>query len=126
MLFPTAPQGALYVPGGRSLDLSITLSAPAPIYADGTGTIDIGLTNNDEEIASATYLVQTSDGIVFEALTDGVGSCRPEDDDGATCTVEIAPGARASMSLRFAVEPDGPDRLVVDPSISPIRWTCRS
>ena len=118
LLFPTAPQGALYVPGGRSLDLSITLSAPAPVYADGTGTIDIGLTNNDEEIASATYLVQTSDGIVFEALTDGVGSCRPEDDDGATCTVEIAPGARASMSLRFAVEPDGPDRLVVDPSIS--------
>ena len=118
LLFPDAPQGAVYVPGGRSLDLSISLSAPAPVYADGTGTIDVGLTNNDEEIASATYLVRTSDGIVFEALTDGAGWCRPEDDDGATCTVEIAPGERASMSLRFAVDSGGPDRVVIDPSIS--------
>lgn len=118
LVFPEAPQGAVYVPGGRSLDLSIALSTPAPVYAAGTGTIDIGLTNNDVEVASVTFYVRTSDGIVFEALTDGVGSCRPEDDDGATCTVAITPGAQAPMSLRFAVDPGGPDRLVIDPSIS--------
>ncbi|MGB0113404.1 MAG: hypothetical protein WBP59_09315, partial [Ilumatobacteraceae bacterium] len=118
LLFPGALQGAVYVPGGRPLNLAVSLSTAGPVYAGGTGTIDAGLTNNDSEPAAITYFVRTSEGISFDGLAEGAGTCRREDDDGATCSLDVQPGQTRSMSLRFAVADGGPDRLVIDPSIS--------
>jgi len=117
LIFPGAPQGAVYVPGGRALNLGLFLSAPAPVYAGATGTIDLALTNNDTEDASVGFLVRASPGVAFDRLLRGAGTCVGDQADGARCALELPAGATAEMSLRFTVEVDVPDRLVVVPSI---------
>lgn len=117
-VFPDSPQGAVYVPGGRPLDLSISLAAPGPVFAGGTGTIDAGLTNNDTVRASVRFSIRASSAVSFDELSEGEGTCRREDDAGATCAVTIEPGRTTSMSLRFAVSAAAPDRLVVDPGVA--------
>ncbi len=117
LVFPGAPQGAVYVPGGRALNLSISLSTPAPVFAGATGTVDVLLTNNDTEDASVRFLVRSSPGVSFDRLTEGPASCVSEPESSARCTVALAAGSTASMSLRFVFDADVPDRLVVVPSI---------
>ncbi len=117
LIFPGAPQGAVYVPGGRVLDLGLSLSTPAPVYAGATGTIDVAITNNDSEDASVRFLVRSSPGVSFDRLMRGIGSCIAEQDDGAWCTLALPAGTTAVMSLRFTVDVEVPNRLVVVPSI---------
>ena len=117
LIFPGAPQGAVYVPGGRALDLGLSLSTPAPVYAGATGTVDVAITNNDTEDASVRFLVRSSPGVAFDRLLGGVGSCIGDQGDGARCTLALPAGTTAGMSLRFIVDLDVPDRLVVVPSI---------
>ncbi len=117
LIFPGAPQGAVYVPGGRALDLGISLSTPGPVYAGATGTIDAAITNNDSEDASVRFLARSSPGVSFDRLVRGIGSCIGEQEGGARCTLSLPAGATAEMSLRFTVDADVPDRLVVVPSI---------
>jgi hypothetical protein len=119
LVFPGAPQGAVYVPGGRALNLGISLSTPGPVYAGATGTIDAAITNNDSEDASVRFLARSSTGVSFERLVRGVGSCIAEPEGAGRCTLSLPAGATAEMSLRFIVAADVPDRLVVVPSISP-------
>ncbi len=71
LVFPGVPQGAVYVPGGRALNLGVSLSTPAPVYAGATGTIDVAITNNDTEDASVRFLVATSSGVSFDQLSEG-------------------------------------------------------
>lgn len=113
LVFPETPRGAVYVPGGRPLDLSLALSSPAPVFAGGTGTVDVELMNNDTVAVDVTFYVRTTVGIAFDEQTEGAGTCRAEDDDGATCAVSIGAGAKVSKSLRFTVERHVPDRFVV-------------
>lgn len=117
LVFPDTPRGAVYVPGGRALNLTVSLSTPAPVFAGGTGTVDAGLMNNDSVVADVTFYVRTSEGVAFDEHADGSGRCRAEDDHGATCSVSIDPGGTAWMSLRFTVARDVPDRFVVDPGL---------
>ena len=117
LIFPGAPQGAVYVPGGRALNLGLALSAPAPVYGGATGTIDAAITNNDTEDTSVRFLVRSSPGVAFERLLRGIGSCISDQDEGARCTLSIPAGATAEMSMRFTVDLDVPDRLVVAASI---------
>ena len=116
LVFPAALQGAVYVPGGRAPNLAISLSSPAPVFAGATGTIDADITNNDTEDASVRFLVRSSPGVSFDQLSEGVGSC-VADDDVAQCTLSLPAGSTGSMSLRFRLAADVPDRLVVAPSI---------
>ena len=53
LVFPGVPQGAVYVPGGRALNLRIALSTPAAVYAGATGTVDAAITNDDSQDASS-------------------------------------------------------------------------
>lgn len=117
LVFPGAPQGAVYVPGGRALNLGISLSTPAPVYAGATGTIDTAITNNDTEDASVRFVVRSSPGVSFDQLSSGVGSCVVEQQGGARCTLSLPAGTTGLMSLRFSLDVDVSDRLVVVPSI---------
>ena len=116
LVFPGALQGAVYVPGGRAPNLAISLSSPAPLFAGATGTIDADITNNDTEDASVRFVVRSSPGVSFDQLSEGLGSC-VADDDVAQCTLSLPAGSTGSMSLRFGLAVDVPDRLVVVPSI---------
>lgn len=118
LVFPSAPRGAVYVPGGRALDLSIELSTPGPVLAGGSGVVDADITNLDTAAVSTTFYVQVTSGVVFEELAEGDGSCRAEADDGATCAITIGPGDTISMALQFRFDADLPDRLVVDPGVA--------
>ncbi len=88
-----------------------------PVYAGATGTVDLAITNNDTEEASVRFLVRSSPGVVFDRLLFGVGSCIDDQGDGARCALSLPAGATGEMSLRFVVDLDVPDRLVVVPSI---------
>jgi len=117
LVFPASPRGVVYVPGGRALSLDVALSTPAPFFSGATGTLDVAMTNTDSEPADVTFYVRTSDGITFLELTEGEATCRAEDDDGGTCSLSIPSGQRVSMSLRFALAAELPDRLLVDPGV---------
>jgi hypothetical protein len=117
LVFPGSPQGAVYVPGGRAFDLGLSLSSPAPFYAGATGTVDLAITNNDSQDASIRFLVRSSPGVSFDRLSQGVGSCVAEQDDGARCMVSLPAGTTGQMSLRFSLDAEVPDRVVVVPSI---------
>ena len=117
LIFPGGPQGAVYVPGGRALNLDISLSTPAPVYSGATGTIDAAITNSDTEPASVRFLVRSSRGVSFDRLSEGTGSCVAEQDAGARCTLMLPAGTTGAMSLRFNLDSDVPNRLLVVPSI---------
>ena len=63
------------------------------------------------------FLIRTSPGVAFERLTGGIGSCAVEPEGGAGCRLALPAGATGAMALRFIVDTDVPDRLVVVPSI---------
>jgi DNA-directed RNA polymerase specialized sigma24 family protein len=117
IVFPGALQGAVYVPGGRAPNVAISLSAPAPIYAGATGTIDADITNNDTEDAVVRFIVRSSPGVSFDRLSGGLGSCRADQTAGAGCTLSLPAGSTGTMSLQFRFAADVSDRLVVAPSI---------
>lgn len=117
LVFPGVPQGAVYVPGGRALDLGISLSAPAPVFAGATGTIDAAITNNDSQDASVRFLLRSSPGVSFDRLVRGIGACVAEPGGAGRCTLTLPAGTTAELSLRFGLDVAVPDRLVVVPSI---------
>ncbi len=117
LLFPGAPQGVVYVPGGPAVSLGLDLSAPAPVYRGGTGTIDLGITNERDVATSVTFVVRTSAGVTFDELADGDAACESAGAAGASCELDLGAGSRAALSLRFALDATVSDRLVVVPSI---------
>ncbi len=117
LLFPGVPQGVVYVPGGPAVSLGLTLSAPAPLYRGGTGTIDLGITNELDAATSVTFVVRTSAGVTFDELAEGDGVCESAGTAGASCSLDLGAGSRVGLSLRFALGPAVSDRLVVVPSI---------
>ncbi len=117
LLFPGVPQGVVYVPGGPAVSLGLSLSAPAPVYRGGTGTIDLGITNELDVATSVTFVVRTSAGVTFDELTEGDAACESAGTAGASCMLDLAAGSRAGLSLRFALDSTVSERLVVVPSI---------
>lgn len=117
LLFPGVPQGVVYVPGGPAVSLGLDLSAPAPVYRGGTGTIDLGITNERDVATSVTFVVRTSAGVTFAELADGDAACESAGTAGASCVLDLGAGSRAALSLRFALDSTVSDRLVVVPSI---------
>ncbi|MGB7877541.1 MAG: hypothetical protein WBL31_02180 [Ilumatobacteraceae bacterium] len=117
LLFPGVPQGVVYVPGGPALSLGLNLSAPAPVYRGGTGTIDLGITNELDVATSVTFVVRTSAGVTFDELAEGDAACESAGTAGASCALDLGAGSRSALSLRFALDSTVSDRLVVVPSI---------
>ncbi|NND75069.1 MAG: hypothetical protein HKN44_08690 [Ilumatobacter sp.] len=94
-------------------DLSVTVTSPAPIFAGGTGTIDVAITNSSVAPTEATFRVQVPRGVELEALVEGVGECVDPPDDSATCVVPVAEGTTAVISLRFSLTSSVVGRFVV-------------
>ncbi len=117
LVFPGVPQGAVYVPGGRALNLGVSLSTPAAVYVGATGTVDAAITNNDSQDASVRFLLRASPGVAFDRLVGGPGACVAEPEGAGRCTLSLPAGATAEMSLRFTLAGDVADRLVVVSSI---------
>jgi hypothetical protein len=117
LVFPGVPQGFGYVPGGPAVHVGLSLSVPAPVYRNGTGTVDATLTNETETARSIDFVVRTSSGVWFDVLADGAGTCRPEG-SGAQCTLDLDAGRTTVLSLRFALDATAADRLLVVPSIA--------
>ena len=118
LVFPGAVQGISYVPGGPAVTLGLTLSAPAPFYRDGTGTVDAGITNRQDTEASISFVIRTSPGVSFDELAEGDATCATERvGGGATCALDLDAGATGVVSLRFALDVTVPERVVVVPSI---------
>lgn len=117
LVFPGVPQGIVYVPGGPSQNLALSLSTPAPVFRNGTGTIDAAITNNADAAVTSRFIVRPSPGVSFDAVTGGTGRCERSGDVGAVCVVDIDAGDVASLSLRFALDETVARRLVVVSSI---------
>ncbi len=101
------------------LDLSATLAAPGPVYAGGTGTIDVTITNAGVEAVDTVATMQVPDGVVFDALVDGPASCVDPDDDSARCVVSVGPGATERVTVRFRLETVVVGRFVVSSNLAP-------
>jgi hypothetical protein len=117
LLFPGVPQGVVYVPGGPATKLGLSLSAPAPVYRGGTGTIDLDITNELDVPTPVTFVVRTSAGVIFDEVAEGDAVCEPVGTAGASCELDLGAGSTATLSLRFALGPGVSDRLAVVPSI---------
>ena len=117
LVFPGVPQGIVYVPGGPAVTVDLGLSVVAPMYRGGTGTIDLALTNETDVVRTVEFVARTSDGVSFDALAEGPGTCAGQA-GGATCTVRLSAGVTQSLALRFAFDESVSDRLIVAPNIS--------
>ncbi|HSL74998.1 MAG TPA: zf-HC2 domain-containing protein [Ilumatobacteraceae bacterium] len=117
LVFPGVPQGIVYVPGGVAVMVDLELSVVAPMYRGATGTIDVTLTNQSDEVRTIEFVARTSPGVSFDTLAEGPGTCAAQG-AGATCTIRLNAGVRRSLALRFAFDETVSDRLVVAPNIS--------
>lgn len=117
LVFAGVAQGIVYVPGGPAVQLGLDLSTPAPVYRNGTATIDLGLNNPSDVTRSVRFSIRPSPGVSFDELAEGDATCVPLGETGATCSLELAPRGSKSVSLRLALDDTVSDRLLVVPSI---------
>jgi hypothetical protein len=117
LVFAGVAQGIVYVPGGPAVRLGPELSTPAPVYRNGTATIDLGLTNPADVVRPVRFTIRPSPGVSFDELAEGDATCVPLGDTGATCRLELAPRGSKTVSLRLALDATVSDRLLVVPSI---------
>jgi hypothetical protein len=117
LVFAGVAQGIVYVPGGPAVRLGLELSTPAPVYRNGTATIDLGLSNPSDVVRSVRFAIRPSPGVSFDELAEGDADCVPLGETGATCSLELAPRGSKTVSLRLALDATVSDRLLVVPSI---------
>lgn len=116
--FPGVPQGLLREADGATPDVGLELSAPAPVFAGGTGTVDAAITNNNgTDPAAVDFEIRPSAGLSFDRITEGPASCRRVGETDAACVLQLDPGETESFSFRFTTAADVGSRLVVVPSI---------
>lgn len=94
-------------------DLSITVSTPAPIYAGGTGTIDVTVTNSGATASDATVEMMLPSGVSFQALVSGDVQCADPDDNSPFCTLSVDAGASLEFVVRLRLQTSTVGRLVV-------------
>lgn len=90
------------------------VDAPAPIFAGGTGTLDLAFENDTPDDVVATVEMDVPRGVVFDALADGAAECTDPDDDSPFCDIEVEAGSTLDLSMRFTLESSVVGRLVVD------------
>lgn len=100
-------------------NLEVEVTNPAPIFAGGTGTIDIRVTNSGSGSADATIEIVLPSGVSFDALATGTVSCSDPDDDSPFCSFTVDAGATIEFSLRLRLETSTVGRLVVDGELIP-------
>jgi hypothetical protein len=117
LVFAGVAQGIVYVPGGPAVQLGLELSTPAPVYRNGTVTIDLVLNNPSDVGRSVRFAVRPSQGVSFDELAEGDANCVSVGEAGASCSLELAPLGSETVSLRLALDDTVSDRLLVVPSI---------
>lgn len=94
-------------------DLSVTVSTPAPIYAGGTGTIDVSVTNSGAATSDATVEMVLPSGVSFQALASGDVECADPDDDSPFCTFSVDAGDTIEFAVRLRLQSSTVGRLIV-------------
>ena len=94
-------------------DLEIVFDSVAPVYAGGTGTIDVTVTNAGDTTYVGDAEIQVPPGIRFDALVEGTVTCNDPPDDSARCTVEVPAGDTVDFSVRLRLESSIVGRLVI-------------
>jgi hypothetical protein len=117
LVFAGVAQGIVYVPGGPVVQLGLELSTPAPVYRNGTVTIDLGLSNPSDVGRSVRFAIRPSQGVSFDELAEGDANCISVGETGASCSLELAPLGSETVSLRLALDDTVSNRLLVVPSI---------
>jgi hypothetical protein len=95
-------------------ELALGVSTPAPIYAGGTGTIDVTVDNTGDAAATATIQLLLPSGVSFEALASGEVECFDPDDDSPFCALSVDAGTALEFAVRLRLESSTVGRLVVD------------
>lgn len=123
-LRPSGPPNEILLvvnPGARAEQLAggettlITeVSAAAPVFAGGTGTLDIALSNESDEPVAANLEMMLPQGIVFDRLVDGDAACENPDDNSPFCDIVVAPDTSLDLSVQLSLEAAVVGRLVVD------------
>lgn len=99
-------------------DLSVVLSSPGPVFAGGTGTIDVTVTNSGTTDETTAATLRVPDGVVFDALVDGPAACVDPDDDSARCDVTVAAGATERVTVRFRLQARNVGQFVVSSNLA--------
>lgn len=95
-------------------DLVVEVSTPAPVYAGGTGTIDIAVTNTGASSSDATLEIVLPSGVSFQALVSGDVQCADPEDDSPFCTFSVDAGQTIELAVRLRLQSSTVGRLVVD------------
>lgn len=99
--------------------LSIELSSPGPIFAGGTGTIDIVATNNTDVMIETSALLEVPNGVFFADLVAGDAECVDPDDDWASCTFRIPAASSTTLTVRFSLASSVVGSFVVGSNLAP-------
>lgn len=102
---PAAPSGLA--------DASLSVTSPAPIFAGGTGTIDVAITNSGTTTAALSIRINVPRGVVLDRLVEGAAQCVDPPDDSASCITEVEPGQTSVLTLRFDLTSSVVGRFVV-------------
>ena len=100
------------VPADDALDVTVT--APAPVYAGGSGTLDVAVSNDSDDDVEAAIELRVPRGIRFDGLVDGPAECTNPADDSAFCNVVVPADETVVLAVRFRLESRVVGRLVVD------------
>lgn len=123
---PTGPSNVIEISieeGNRALGLVaadaplvLELSSPGPVFAGGSGTIDLALTNSGASVADAAVELMLPRGVRFDALVSGEAECIDPEDDSPFCNVNVAGGTTLELSVRVRLEPSVVGRLAIEGS----------
>ncbi len=106
--------------------VSVAVSAPAPVFAGGSGTIDLAIVNAGDVDRTVGLSFTLPSGIRF---ADSLGAtCLDPDDALPQCTAEVAASGATTISVRFLLENSVVGRLQIDgdvlePLVTPISVT---
>jgi hypothetical protein len=93
--------------------VTASITAPAPILAGGTGTLDIVVANAGPTPFDGAVELVLPQGVQFDALADGPAVCSDGDGSPSRCALGVAPGEAAAFSVRLALASRAVGRLTV-------------
>lgn len=99
--------------------LSTVVSTSAPVFAGGTGTLDLAIANDGDAAFDGTIELLVPRGVVLHGLAAGDAECTDPDDDSPFCSISIDAGDTLNISLRVALESSVVGRLTVDGATVP-------
>lgn len=99
-------------------DLTVGFSSPAPIFAGGTGTIDVAIANEGDAQSVANFTIQVPRGVLFDGVISGAADCTDPVGDSAFCNVTIEARDTSTLALRFSLESSTVGRFILESQIA--------